>query len=463
MTTFDLVIQNGTIVTAREILEADIGIKDGKIHSIGKNFSGHKYINAGGHLILPGAVDPHVHLQMPAGATTSSDNWNTGTTAAAFGGTTTVIDFIEPLEEQSLLEAFQERKAQADPQVVVDYALHMTLSNIIPQRMVELPEVIRAGMTSFKTYTTYDGMKLSDQAFLEMFHQVAQVGGLVMVHSENDAICDFAARELLAQGRLGPEAHPISRPGCAESEAIERVLSMASLTHTPVYIVHISTAQGAAALSRAQARGQNAFGETCPQYLLLTDREYSRLGFEGAKFVCAPPLRKENDTAALWDALSQNTIQTIGTDHCPFFFEGQKDLGKDSFNKIPGGIPGIEPRLALVYTYGVRTGKLTLNQWVDRCCTKPAEIFGLYPRKGTLMPGADADIVLFNPQLEQVLSHQMLHENVDYTPYEGFALKGFPVMTLLRGSVLVEDGQIHAKPGQGIYLKCELPRFNQQV
>ena len=462
MTTFDLVIQNGTIVTARETLEADIGIKDGKIHSIGKNFSGHKIINAAGLLILPGAVDPHVHLQMPAGATTSSDNWNTGTIAAAFGGTTTVIDFVEPLEEQPLIEAFEERKAQADPQVVVDYALHMTLSNIIPQRMAELPEVIRAGMTSFKTYTTYDGMKLTDQAFLEMFYQIAQVGGLVMVHSENDAICDFAARELLAQGRFGPEAHPKSRPACAESEAIERVLSMASLTHTSVYIVHISTAQGAAALSRAQARGQNAFGETCPQYLLLTDREYARSDFEGAKFVCAPPLRKDNDTAALWEAISQNTIHTIGTDHCPFFFKGQKDLGKENFTKIPGGIPGIESRLALVYTYGVRTGKLSLNQWIDLCCTKPAEMFGLFPRKGTLMPGADADIVLFNPQLEQVLSHQMLHENVDYTPYEGFALKGFPVMTLLRGSVLIEDGQIHAKPGQGTYLKCELPHFNQQ-
>ena len=343
MTTFDLVIQNGTIVTARETLEADLGIQDGKIHSIGKNFSGHKIINAAGLFVLPGAVDPHVHLQMPAGATTSSDNWNTGTTAAAFGGTTTVIDFIEPLEEQSLLEAFEERKAQADPQVVVDYALHMTLSSIIPQRMAELPEVIHAGITSFKAYTTYDGMKLTDQAFLEMFHQIAQTGGLVMVHSENDAMCDFAARELLAQGQLGPDAHPISRPACAESEAIERVLAMASFTHTPVYIVHISTAQGAAALSRAQARGQIAFGETCPQYLLLTDQEYARPDFEGAKFVCAPPLRKETDSAALWEALSQNTIHTIGTDHCPFFFKGQKDLGKDRFTHIPGVSPALNP------------------------------------------------------------------------------------------------------------------------
>ncbi len=461
MTAFDLVIQNGKIVTAGETLDADLAIQGGKIQAIGKNLSGHKVLNAAGLLVLPGAIDPHVHLQMPAGATTSSDNWQTGTTAAALGGTTTVIDFIEPLENQSLIEAFEERKAQADSQVVIDYALHMTLSSIIPERMAELPEVIRAGMTSFKTYTTYDGLKLTDEAFLKMFRRVSETGGLVMVHAENDAMCGFATRELLAQGQYGPEAHPRSRPASAESEAIERVLAMAGLTGTPTYIVHISTAQGVAALSRAQARGQLAFGETCPQYLLLTDREYSRPDFEGAKFVCAPPLRKETDNAFLWDALSQNTIQTIGTDHCPFFFKGQKDLGKDCFTHIPGGIPGIESRLALMYTYGVVSGKLTLNQWVDRCCTKPAELFGLYPQKGTLMPGADADIVLFDPHQERVLSHQILHENVDYTPYEGLVLKGYPITTLLRGELLAEKGVMYAEPGNGKYLKCNLPRFEQ--
>lgn len=462
MTMYEVVIKNGKIITARETLEADLAIQNGKIHCVGSNLSGHQVIDATGLYVLPGAVDPHVHLQMPAGETTSSDNWATGTTAAAFGGTTTVIDFIEPTQDQSLMEAFQERKAQADPQVVIDYALHMTLSNIIPERMAELPAVIQAGITSFKAYTTYEGLKLTDQDFLEMFRQVSMSGGMVMVHAENDAICNFATRELLAQGQYGPNAHPFSRPAVAEGEAIERVLAMASLTHTPVYIVHISTALGAAALAHAQARGQRAFGETCPQYLLLTDQEYSKPGFEGAKFVCAPPLRKKSDNAFLWNALSDNTIQTIGTDHCPFFFQGQKDLGKDRFTRIPGGIPGVEPRLALVYTYGVRTGRLTLNQWVDRCCTKPAELFGLYPRKGTLMPGADADVVLFDPELEYTLTHEMLHEHVDYTPYEGFPLKGYPVMTLLRGEMIVNKGQLHARPGQGHYLKCDLPRFERR-
>ena len=463
MAVFDLVIKNGKIITAGETLEADLAIRNGKIDCLGKNLSGDREIDAANLLVLPGAVDPHVHLQMPAGVTTSSDTWETGTKAAAYGGTTTLIDFIEPLEGQSLLDAFKERKAQADPQVVIDYALHMTLADTTPDHMAELPAVLQAGITSFKTYTTYEGFKLTDQSFLEVFRQVSKTGGLVMVHAENDAMCHFAAQELLSRGQYGPEAHPLSRPAGAEGEAIERVLALASLTRTPVYIVHVSTALGAAAISRARARGQLAFGETCPQYLLLSDVEYSRPNFEGAKFVCAPPLRKKSDNTCLWSALSDETIQTIGTDHCPFFFQGQKDLGKDRFTQIPGGIPGVESRLALVYSFGVKTGKLTINQWVDRCCTRPAELFGLYPQKGTLLPGADADVVLFDPNLERTLTHDILHENVDYTPYEGFKLQGYPVTTLLRGEILVSNGKMYGAPGQGRYLKCQLPHFERYL
>jgi dihydropyrimidinase len=321
-----------------------------------------------------------------------------------------------------------------------------------------------AGCTSFKTYLTY-AFKLDDGAFLATLEAVGRAGGLVTVHAENDAGVAYLRRKLLAEGHTEPRYHPRSRPASIEAEAVERALALAEAANCPLYVVHVSTARGADAIAHARRRGQTAYGETCPQYLLLTDVEYERPGFEGAKFICSPPLRTAHDNAALWRHLATADLMTVGTDHCPFFFKGQKDLAVTgrtdlpSFTAIPGGMPGIEARLALLYTFGVRQCRLSLERWVEVCCTAPARIFGLYPRKGALVPGADADAVIFDPQREVMLSRAAppsysprLHENCDYTPYEGFHLRGYPVLTMLRGRVICRDGEFVAAPGGGRFL-----------
>ena len=456
---FDLVIHDGLLITSAETFQADLGITAGKIAEIGHKLSGAKMIDASELYVLPGAVDPHVHIEMPVGKTRSSDDWFTGTRAAAHGGTTTVIDFVEAAPQQSLVDALAARKSLAEKQAVVDYAFHMTLSDANENTLEEIPAVIDAGVTSFKTYTTYEDFRLSDGEFLRVLKAVSAHKGLVIVHAENDSIIKHCTQELLDSGNEAPQFHPFSRPAIAEGEAVGRILSLAEVVDAPVYIVHISSAIGAEALANAQLRKQNALGETCVQYLLLTEDEYQRSGFEAAKFVCQPPLRTSGDCAALWEALSDGSIQTIGTDHCPFNFVGQKDLGRERFTEIPGGLPGIESRLSLVYSYGVSKGLISLNQWVSQCCTNPAVIFGLYPQKGALLPGADADIVLFDPAMKKTLSQKMLHENVDYTPYEGFQLQGYPVKTLLRGEVLIDGGKALKIKGKGKYLKCGPPQI----
>lgn len=454
---FDVVIQRGTIITASDIFKADVGVKGEKIAAVGKYLKGKQVIDAEGLYVLPGAVDPHTHLEMPVGQTISSDTWFTGTRAAAYGGTTTVIDFVEGKPGQTLIEALNERKRMAEKQAVIDYAFHMTLVNAEDSTLDELPALFEAGVTSFKTYTAYEGFRLTDGELLKVLQTVSAQDGMVMVHAENEYIVQHFTRELLDQGKLSPQYHPYSRPPIAEEEAVARVLLLAEAVDAPLYIVHVSCAESARAIAKAKQRGQRVFGETCVQYLWLTEEEYERPGFEAAKYVCQPPLRSSKDRAALWEALSMAHIQAIGTDHCPFNLDGQKDLGQECFTDIPGGLPSVEPRLALVYSYGVRKGLIDLYQWVSLCCTAPAKIFGLYPRKGSLSPGADADIVLFDPRKEVVLSESVLHENVDYTPYEGYDITGYPVATLLRGKVVIKDGHFHAEKGEGLYMKCDLP------
>lgn len=463
---FDLVIHAGTLVTADQTMQTDIGILGEKIAALGPNLQGLHQIEAGGLLVLPGAVDPHVHLEMPVGTTRSSDDWFTGTRAAACGGTTSVLDFVEPLSGETLGQALEARRALAQPQAVIDFGLHMTITNDLRDTIDQIPALFQAGCTSFKTYLTYAGFRLSDPAFLNVLTAVKAAGGIVMVHAENDAIIDLLMRRFQAGKKTAPRYHALSRPPIAEGDAIQHSLAMAEVTGARLYVVHVSTALGAQALRSARRRGVDAFGETCPQYLLLTDQELSRPGFEGAKFVCSPPLRSAADNIQLWNALEQDDLQTIGTDHCPFFFKGQKDLGKAGYENIPGGLPGIESRLALIYSFGVRAGRLSPNRWVQVCSTNPARIFGLYPRKGSLEPGADADIVLFDPNKKGTLSKSNLHEQVDYTPYEGFELQGYPVMTLLRGTVIVENGKFTGQAGQGRYLACQpgaIPEKKEQL
>ncbi len=460
---YDTVIRNGALVTPDGVIHADLGITGERITAIGPDLRGREEIDATGKLVIPGAIDPHVHLQMPAGAVTSSDDWYTGTVAAACGGTTTVIDFVEPEPVSArrsevtspLRAALAARRAEAEGKAVIDYGLHMTLLDAAPATLAEIPDVIAAGVTTFKVYTTY-GFKLTDDQLVAGMAAVGEAGGIVLTHAENDAGIAFLRKRLLDAGHTAPCYHPRSRPAAIEAEAVERVLALGEVAGCPIYVVHTSTGRGADAIARARARGQAVYGETCPQYLVLTDAEYDRPGFEGAKFVCSPPLRTAEDQAVLWARLAADALSTIGTDHCPFFYAGQKDLGQPDapppFNRIPGGMPGIEGRLALLYTYGVGAGRLTLERWVEVCCTAPARIFGLAGRKGSLTVGADADVVIFDPNHEVTLSRAVLHENCDYTPYEGCQLRGYPVLTMLRGRVIARDGQFVGEQGGGRFL-----------
>ncbi len=453
---FDLVISGGTIVTADGTRQEDLGIREGLIAGIGEDLIGEEMVAAEGCYLLPGAVDPHVHLNMPAGQTRSSDTWETGTIAAVCGGTTTVIDFVEPEDGQSLLEAWQRRREEAEAGSRIDFGLHMTVTNDRPETLKEISRVVEAGCASFKLYTTYEGFLLRDEQLLRVMRAVREAGGMVLVHSENDAMVAYATRQTAAAGVLGPAGHPLSRPPESEGEAVERVLCLAGLAGVPVYIVHISTAYGAAALQRALDRGVTAWGETCPQYLLLDEQAYRQPDFEGAKFVCSPPLRSKDHQAALWTYLQQGALHSVGTDHCPFFFQGQKDLGRDDFRSIPGGLPGIQARLALIYTAGAAQGRLSLEDWVSLCCTGPAKIFGLYPRKGSLELGADADVVIFDPDHKQKISREMLTENVDYTPYEGVELAGSVRSVYVGGRLLAEQGRWLSEPGRGSFLPRKL-------
>ncbi|MGC8781202.1 MAG: dihydropyrimidinase [Anaerolineae bacterium] len=461
---YDTVIANGTLITPDGPLHADLAIAGETIAAIGPGLAGREVIDAAGKLVIPGGIDPHVHLQMPAGPVVSSDDWETGTIAAACGGTTTVIDFVEPEAgapgRASLRDALAARRGEAEGRAAVDFGLHMTLVNADPATLAEIPEVVAAGCPSFKVYTTYS-MKLADDALVAAMDAVGRAAGLVMVHAENDAGIAYLRQKLLAAGKTAPRYHPISRPPGMEVEAIERALALADAAGCPTYIVHISTARGAAAVAAARGRGQVAFGETCPQYLLLTDAEFERPGFEAAKFVCSPPLRKAEDNAALWEFLGRGDLQTVGTDHCPFFYHGQKDLGRQEgdyppFTRIPGGMPGIEGRLALLYTFGVRAGRLTVERWVEACCTAPARLFGLAGRKGVLAIGADADVVIFDPERPVTFGRAVLHENCDYTPYEGFALRGYPILTMLRGRVIARDGRFVGERGGGRFLPRQM-------
>lgn len=454
---FDRVIKGGSVVSSAGILQADIGILGEKIVEIAPELDGKDLLPAEGMLVIPGGVDPHVHIQMPTAFTATCDTWSSATQAAALGGTTTVIDFVEPgFPGQPLLQAFAERQSLAQDRSAIDYGFHMTLCSADVQTLTQIPAVIQAGMPSFKVYTTYPGFHLPDEALLAVLRAVRQAGGLTIVHAESDAILQDATTRLLAEGRCTVADFPLSRPNIAEQEAVQRVLTLAAYAQAPVYIVHVSTRAGAEAIAGARQRGQVAWGETCPQYLLLDDTKVKTQDFEGAKFVCCPPLRSPDDQAALWLALQAGSLQTVGTDHCAFKFSGQKELGRDSFVNIPSGLPGIESRMVLLYTYGVRSGRLSLLDWIDRCCTAPARLFGLYPQKGELRPGSDADLVVFDPNWKGKITQTRLHEQVDYTPYEGLAVNGRIRATLLRGQVLVRDGQWLGAPPAGKYLHGRL-------
>ncbi|MBC7264423.1 MAG: dihydropyrimidinase [Chloroflexi bacterium] len=453
----DTVIKGSTIVTAAETYQADVGIVGERIAAIGHDLRGENILDATGKYLIPGAIDPHVHMQLPVAGTVSSDDFATGTIAAACGGTTTIVDFVEAKGGQSLLEALAARRAEADDRVAIDYGLHMTLANDDKETLAEIPAVVDAGCTTFKLYMAYEGLRLRDEQLLRVLAALGQHGALPIVHAENHAAIAYLVERFRRQGHTEPRYHPLTRPALMEGEATGRVLALAALTATPLYIVHVSCKEALAVVERAQTRGQAAYGETCPQYLLLTADEYDRPDFEGAKFVMSPPPRSAADQEALWNALRYGVLQVVATDHCPFFFVGQKELGRHDFSRIPGGIPGVETRLALLYTFGVGAGRLSLQRWVEVCCTAPARIFGLAPQKGSIAIGADADLVIFDPQREVTLSYQTLHQHVDYCPYEGLRLRGYPDTVLSRGRVVVQKGEFVGQSGWGRFVARKRP------
>jgi len=446
----DLVIRNGTLVTTAGVHPADVGIADGQIVALGEELKAESEIDATGCYVLPGAVDPHVHLQMPVGELISSDDFTSGTIAAAYGGTTTVIDFVEPKEGQPLPEALAARRAEADGQVAIDYSLHMTIPpwHAAHSEALELlPEMVEEGIASFKLYQAYEGLRLDDAQLYTVLRAVAAVGGLPIIHCENGPVCERLQADALAVGHTAPRYHALTRPPRQEAEAVGRAIDLAALAGSPLYIVHVSCAEALARLAAARRRGEPVYGETCPQYLALTADMLD--GPYGERFVCSPPLRGQADQEALWNALAQGSLDVLATDHCPF--TAAEKAGSSVFTDIPGGLPSIEVRLSLAYSLGVLTGRLPLERWVEVCCTAPARIFGL-SRKGQLAPGFDADLVIFNSQTEVVLSVETLHEQVDWTPYEGLRVTGWPRDVLSRGRVIVRDRKFIGEPGWGFFV-----------
>ena len=446
--TFDLVIKNGLIVTAVNTFQADIGINDETIAALGQNLAGNREIDAAGLLVTPGAVDIHVHLQMPIGQFTSTDDFYAGTVAAAFGGTTCIIDFVETQPQEAMTAALAARRTLADPQVVVDYGLHMTITPADLPKLEQVPEAFAAGCTTYKLYMAY-GHRLHDGELLQALTAVKHTNGLPVIHAENWDIIQALSAENIASGRSAPRWHPRSRPSEFEGEATARVIKIAERVGVPAHIFHVSCDTAVQAIAAARQRGLPITGETCPQYLFLTQAVYDAPGVDGALPVCSPPIRSQHQQEALWHALQHNNLQIISTDHCPFT-KAEKATGLRDFRSIPGGVPSIEMRFSAIYSQGVRSGLLTPNQWVRLCCSEPARLVGL-EKKGHIAPGYDADIVLFDPEAEVHISSETLHETAGWTPYEGLRLHGRPRTTIIRGQRVVENGQLQVKAGYGRY------------
>lgn len=449
----ETVIKNGTVVTARNSFVADIGINNGRIAAIGTALSGQHEIDATGKLVTPGAVDIHVHMQMPLGdGVVSADNFYSGTLAAAFGGTTTIVDFVDTKADETMLEALAKRRAEADPQVVIDYGLHMTIVPFDMEKLDQLPAVVEAGCGSFKLYMAY-GFRLTDDELYRALTAVNAVNGFPVIHAENwDIICQLQ-KEALANGRTQPRWHPRTRPPEFEAEAAGRAIDIAAYVGTPLHIFHVSCEQVVARITAARTRGLPITGETCPQYLFQTWDAFEAEGVAGTLPTCAPPIRGQSEQDALWQALSEGHLQAVTTDHCPFVM-ADKARSLNDFTKIPGGVPSIEMRFSALYSKGVREGYLTLSQWVDLCCTTPAQLVGL-PGKGDIVIGYDADLVIFDPDKTVTLSTDTLHENVDWTLYDGLTINGWPSQVLSRGKVIIDDGKANVVAGNGRFISTK--------
>ena len=450
------VIRNGRIVTAVDDYNADVLIEDGEVAMIAKHIDAEadKVIDASGRLLIPGGIDPHTHMDLPFGGTSSSDNFETGTFAAAHGGTTTIIDFAVQYKGQDLNEALDVWFAKAEGRTSIDYGFHLICTDLPDERLPQLKSLIDQGVSSFKLFMAYPGVFLVDDATIYKAMKTAGAhGGLICMHAENGVVIDAIVKQALAEGKTAPKYHALTRPTKAEAEGVHRAIALAEIAGTPVYIVHLSNSDALEEITRARDNGTPAFAETCPQYLFLDYSVYEQEGFEGAKYVMTPPIREKWNQEKLWRGLQYNDLQVVSTDHCPFCFKEQKELGRDDFSKIPNGGPGVENRMSLVYNGGVAAGRISLNRFVEITSTAAAKIFGLFPRKGTIAVGSDADIVVFDPNEEMTISAKTHHMNVDYSCYEGMKVRGVTKTVLSRGDVVIEEGKYVTKPGRGQFLK----------
>jgi len=454
---FDSIIVGGTVVTATDTYVADVAISGGKIFAIGKDLpreNTRKLVDAAGKYVMPGGIDVHTHLDMPFGGTTSADDFDTGTRAALFGGTTTLIDFAIQYKGQSLRHAFDTWMEKASNKAVSDYAFHCIITDLADARLEEVNALVREGVTSFKLFMAYPGVfMLDDASIFKVFQSAAKQGALVCMHAENGGAIDVIVKQALAEGKTAPKYHALTRPTTAEAEATARAIALAEMAGAPVYIVHLSCNDALQKVREAQDRGLPVYAETCPQYLYLSLENFDVPGFEGAKYVFTPPLREKWHQEKLWEGLRQDHLQVVSTDHCPFCFKEQKELGKDDFTKIPNGGPGVEHRMSLIFSGGVASGRFSVNRFVQLVSTTPAKLFGLYPRKGTIAVGSDADLVIFDPKRQHTISAKTHHMRVDYSMFEGINVTGMPHTVISRGEVMIEGEKFLGRPGRGQFVK----------
>jgi dihydropyrimidinase len=461
-------ISGGTVVAATGATAMEVLAEDERITGLAAPgtelaaswaSAADRVIDATGKYVLPGGIDAHTHMEMPFGGTLSSDTFETGTRAAAWGGTTTIIDFAVQSKGKSLLAALDTWQAKADGQCAIDYGMHMIVSDVNDTTLKEMDTCLDLGVTSFKLFMAYPGVLYStDGEILRAMQVASRNGTTVMMHAENGIAIDQLVTQALAAGQTEPVQHGLTRPAELEGEATSRAIALAKVTGCPLYVVHLTASQALDAITAARDTGQNVFAETCPQYLYLSLDDLARPGFEGAKFVASPPLRPREHQGSLWRGLRTNDLAVVSTDHCPFCFAEQKELGRGDFSKIPNGIPGVEHRMDLLHQ-GVAAGEISLARWVEVASTTPARMFGLYPRKGTIQPGSDADIVIYDPRARQVLSAATHHMNVDYSAYEGIEVTGKAETVLSRGQVVIDADEYRGQAGHGRFLKRELCQY----
>src|SRR5437868_6722815 len=448
-------LRNGRVVTAVDDYRADILIDGETVSVIGAklDMEADRVIDAERRLVIPGGIDPHTHMELPFGGTESADDFRTGTRAVADGGTTTITDFAVQYRGESLSQGIDNLHQKAEGKCAIDYGFHLITTELEDNQTEELHTVMDEGVTSFKMFMAYPGVFLVDDATIfRAMSAAGERGGLICMHAENGVVINEIIKRALQQGRTAPKYHALTRPTIAEAEGVHRAIAIAEMAESPVYIVHLSCADALNQVRQARDRGIPAFAETCPQYLFLSIEDYGE-GFDGAKYVMTPPLREKSNQAELWKGLKMDDLQVISTDHCPFCMKEQKELGRDDFSKIPNGAPGVEHRVPLIYNGGVVENRISLNRFVELTSTAAAKMFGLFPKKGTIAVGSDADIVIFDPDKEQTISAATHHMNVDYSAYEGKKIRGVVETVLSRGRVVIENGEFKGKAGDGQFLK----------